>query len=115
MNESTSCCRVSVDEDLIHHATELLESENTALEQKAKLLSLLGNEVRLKIVRLFLSYEKLCVCDLSDILKMKQSPVSQHLRKLKDGAILVSKREGMTIFYSIEPSIHTKLQTIIEG
>ena len=58
MKESTSCCRVSVDEDLIHHATELLESENTSLEQRAKLFSLIGNEVRLKIVRLFLSYEK---------------------------------------------------------
>ncbi|HIE36504.1 MAG TPA: ArsR family transcriptional regulator, partial [Candidatus Omnitrophica bacterium] len=40
-----------------------------------------SKDFAIKIVRLFLCYEKMCVCDLADVLEMKQSPISQHLRK----------------------------------
>lgn len=115
MNESLTCCRFEIDDDLIKSAKSLLNDEREELNNKAKLFSLLGNDVRLSIVRLFLCYEKMCVCDLADVLEMKQSPISQHLRKLKDGAILNSKRDGMTIFYSIEESMKETLIKIIEG
>jgi len=115
MNDSLSCCRVAIDDDLIASAKSLLNDDAKSLNSKAKLFSLLGNEVRLKIVRLFLCYEKMCVCDLADVLEMKQSPISQHLRKLKDGGILKSVRDGMTIFYSIEEDISHTLEKIIEG
>jgi len=115
MNTSLSCCRLEVDDDLINNAKSLLKEDKTVLENKAKLFSLLGNEVRLKIVRLFLCYEKMCVCDLADVLEMKQSPISQHLRKLKDGAILENKRDGMTIFYFLKEDIKETLRKIIEG
>jgi len=115
MNAPLSCYRVKIDDKLIEGAKSLLKDDNSTLENKAKLFSLLGNEVRLKIVRLFLCYEKMCVCDLADVLEMKQSPISQHLRKLKDGGILKSKRDGMTIFYSIQTDISDTLKKIIEG
>ncbi len=115
MNESENCCRIDINNILIQNATILLQDEKNLLEQKSKLFSLLGNEVRLKIIRLFLDYDKMCVCDLSDVLEMNQSPISQHLRKLKDGGILVSKRNGMTIFYSVKPSIKEHLTNIVKG
>jgi len=99
----TSCCRLEVDTNLIEDAKARLEHYETYIEDQAKIFSLLGNEVRLKITTLFLEFERMCVCDLSDVLEMNQSPISQHLRKLKDGGVLVNKREGMTIFYSISP------------
>ena len=71
--------------------------------------SLLGSEVRLKIIYILLKYEKLCVCDISEILQMNQSPVSQHLRKLKDADILISKREGVLINYYVNSSYKTEL------
>jgi len=100
----TSCCRLEVDTDLIKNAKARLESYETYIEAQAKIFSLLGNKVRLKITTLFLEFDRMCVCDLSDVLEMNQSPISQHLRKLKDGGILISKREGMTIFYTIAPN-----------
>ena len=114
MNTPISCCRVEIDDNLIKNAKLFLKNDVTIVK-KANLFALLGSEVRLKIIKLFLSYERMCVCDLSDILEMKQSPISQHLRKLKDGGVLVSKREGMTVFYSIEESIKERLIKIIEG
>jgi len=102
INDST-CLRISVDKDKIDQGKEQLILKQDMFSKKEKLFSLLGSEVRLKIVYLLLTYEKLCVCDISDILEMKQSPVSQHLRKLKDAQILFSKREGLLINYYITP------------
>ena len=113
MND-TSCCRVDVDTDLIEEAKKCLASKEKYLSEQAKTFSLLGNEVRLKIMSLFLEFERMCVCDLGDVLEMNQSPISQHLRKLKDGGLLVNKREGMTIFYSINPAKRAMLEQVLK-
>jgi ArsR family transcriptional regulator len=44
---------------------------------------------------------------------MNQSPISQHLRKLKDVGLLENKREGLTIFYSIPQDKKEQLRKII--
>ncbi|MDF1880065.1 winged helix-turn-helix transcriptional regulator [Sulfurimonas sp. MAG313] len=85
------------------------------LQPSAQFFALLGNEVRLKIMHLFLEYERLCVCDLADILEMKQSPISQHLRKLKDANLLENKREGMTIFYFIKDTKRAQLKKVLNA
>jgi len=115
MKDSSSCCRIDVDANLIENAKECLAKNEADLFLQVKVFSLLGNDVRLKIVRLFLEFERLCVCDLADILAMKQSPISQHLRKLKDGGLLFNKREGMTIFYFINPQEKERLEALIKG
>lgn len=77
-------------------------SENAgAFGDLARVLELSGNEVRLKILYLLEEEGKLCPCDLSDILGMSVPAVSQHLRKLKDGNVIQSRRVGQTIFYSL--------------
>lgn len=115
MRKETTCRRLNVDTALIEAAKSLLNEQEETLQYKARVFALLGNDVRLKIMMAFLEFEKMCVCDLSDVLGMKQSPISQHLRKLKDAELLQSKREGMTIFYSI-PAMHKeRLASIIKG
>ncbi len=115
MKDENSCCRLSVDANLIEDAKACLVKNETQLLTQAKIFSLLGNDVRLKIVRLFLEFERMCVCDLADILEMNQSPISQHLRKLKDGGLLLNKRKGMTIFYFINPKEKERLERLIKG
>ena len=44
----------------------------------------------------------LCVCDLADILQITIPAISQHMRKLKDGNALQTRRSGQTIFYSLK-------------
>ncbi|WP_121626239.1 ArsR/SmtB family transcription factor [Poseidonibacter antarcticus] len=101
MKNDTTCLRISVDKDKIQRERNQLISKQAIFSKKEKFFSLLGSEVRLKIIYLLLNNEKLCVCDISDMLEMNQSPVSQHLRKLKDAQILISKREGLMINYYI--------------
>ena len=53
MDNSTNCCRVDVDESLLQNAKLTLSKEKKSIEHKAKIFSLIGNEVRLKIMFLF--------------------------------------------------------------
>ena len=56
----------------------------------------------MKILYLLEEESELCVCDLADILEMTIPAVSQHLRKLKDGNVLQTRRNGQTIYYSLK-------------
>jgi len=56
----------------------------------------------MKMLYLLEEENELCVCDLADILEMTIPAVSQHLRKLKDGNILQTRRNGQTIYYSLK-------------
>ena len=73
-----------------------------------QVLTLVGNDVRLKILYLLEEENELCVCDLADILEMTIPAVSQHLRKLKDGNILQTRRNAQTIYYSLKAE-HLKI------
>ncbi len=113
MKNDTTCLRIDVDKDKIEHEKQQLVLNQELFLKKEKLFSLLGSEVRLKIIFLLIRNEKLCVCDISDMLEMKQSPVSQHLRKLKDTGILVSKREGVMINYYISSEYKENLVLLL--
>ena len=74
------------------------------------ILSLAGNSVRFNILYLLDIEGRLCVCDLSDILDISISAVSQHLRKLKDKNLITSVKEGQVIYYSNDKSRTQMLQ-----
>jgi len=97
----TACTRLSADVEQIRHCKQQLKSACDAFYNLSGVLSLAGNEVRLKIVYLLHEEGHLCPCDLADMLGMSIPAVSQHLRKLKDGDLVQTKREGQTIYYSL--------------
>jgi DNA-binding transcriptional ArsR family regulator len=115
MTKFTACKRASVDTLMIESAQDMLETIENEIALRVKLFALLGNEVRYKIILLLFNVERVCVCDLADILQMNQSPISQHLRKLKDAGILENKREGMTIYYSIASEKKNEISAMLEG
>lgn len=115
MDRFQACKRSYIDIVMIESAQDMLDTLKTDITDKAKVFNMLGSEVRLQIIMLLLNIERVCVCDIADILEMKQSSISQHLRKLKDGGLLHSQREGMTIFYFIPSAVKPELEQIIKG
>ncbi|MEJ7691597.1 metalloregulator ArsR/SmtB family transcription factor [Daejeonella sp.] len=98
-----NCIRLFADEALIKECKGKLKSAEASFNILSQILSLAGNEVRLKILYLLEEEDGgLCVCDLADILEMSIPAVSQHLRKLKDANIIKPHRQGQTIFYSFK-------------
>lgn len=106
--EKNTCIRVYANEVQINTCRQKLKANGPSFEKLGKVLELAGNEVRLKILYLLEEEGSLCPCDLSDILGMSIPAVSQHLRKLKDGNIIESKRVAQTIFYSLKEE-HLKI------
>ncbi|MEB8329029.1 metalloregulator ArsR/SmtB family transcription factor [Flavobacteriaceae bacterium KMM 6897] len=100
--ERTVCIRLEADAKQIMNCREVVQELDTSFNDLANILSLTGNPVRLKILYLLNLEERLCVCDLSDILEMNVSAISQHLRKLKDRTIIYSQKEAQTVYYSIK-------------
>lgn len=103
-----SCIRILADKVQIKNCRNKLKENSKSFVQLSQILSLAGNEVRLKMIFLLEEEGELCPCDLSDILGMSVPAVSQHLRKLKDGNIIQNRKQGQTIFYSLR-SGHLKM------
>ena len=100
--ERTNCIRLEADAKQIMSCREVVQELDNSFDELSNSLSLAGNPVRLKILYLLNQENRLCVCDLSDILEMNVSAISQHLRKLKDRNIIYSQKEAQTIFYSVK-------------
>jgi len=96
-----TCIRLQADLQQINDCREKIKINSKSFVQLGQILALAGNEVRLKIIFLLEEESELCPCDLSDILGMSIPAVSQHLRKLKDGNIVETRKEGQTIYYSL--------------
>lgn len=96
------CIRELADIDQINNCKSKIEVKKNTISKLSYLLGLAGNDVRLKILYLLYEENELCVCDLSDILNMNISAISQHLRKLKDGNIVDIRKDGQTYFYFIK-------------
>ena len=112
--ENNSCIRQQADIKQIIRCKDTVSELSESFDHLANGLSLVGNSVRLKILYLISEEKRLCVCDLSDILGMNISAISQHLRKMKDRKLLETEREAQTIFYSLTAEYSTLLNPFFE-
>lgn len=64
------------------------------------LLKALANRHRLLIVCQLLNGER-SVGDLAEMLEVRDSTVSQHLALLRKDGIVIARRDGQTIWYSV--------------
>ncbi len=67
----------------------------------AELYRVFGDSTRIKILYALLENE-LCVQEISDLLNLSQSSVSHQLRILKDAKLVRFRREGKSMFYSLD-------------
>jgi SAM-dependent methyltransferase len=71
----------------------------------AGLFRLLGDDVRLRILRL-LDGERLNVTELTSILGIAQSGVSRHLGLLKEAGLVEERRDAGFTFFRLAPGLH---------
>ena len=108
------CSRQQADTEQLKRCKKTVSELDESIDYLANGLSLVGNSVRLKILFLLFEEKRLCVCDLSDVLGMNISAISQHLRKMKDRNLLKTEREAQTIFYSLTAEYATLLHPFFE-
>ncbi len=62
------------------------------------LLKAISNETKLRLVSLLIENE-LCVCELEEILHIKQATISRNLSRLKDANVVDVRRDKQRGFY----------------
>lgn len=69
--------------------------------EAAGLLKLLANENRLLILCRLAIAGEMSVGDLADAVDLGQSALSQHLAKMREDGLLVTRREAQSVFYRL--------------
>ena len=80
--------------------------------RSVQILKALGDETRLRIL-FVVRAEPLSVNEVLEVLEMGQSRVSRHLRILAEAGILDSQRQGLRVYYGINPSAEQLVQGLL--
>lgn len=78
------------------------------LAKIAEVLKTIGHPVRIEILSLLESHERLTENDIQEKIStdIEQSMLSHHLIKMKDKGVLKCEKEGLYVYYSLkEPNI----------
>ena len=115
MKLEITCTRAEANQKQLQNCMDTLGEMEGSFQKMTKLLSIAGSDVRLKILFLLNAENELCPCDLADILKMSVPAISQHIRKIKDAGIITSRRDGQTLYYSLNEDETDILNSIFKS
>jgi len=88
----------------------MLNIDSKRLELEARLLALLGQPTRLRLLYFLRDGEK-CACEITPVMREDQSVISRHLIKLREMGILDWRKEGVSVYYRIsEPRVFRILE-----
>lgn len=83
------------------------------IELVKEFFSILSEPNRIKILCLLWKNNKLCVCQISEALNLKQNLVSHHLSIFKRLNLLDSERVWTSIYYKINQEQYAKLKKLV--
>ena len=73
----------------------------------------LGHPVRLGIVLRLAEEPETCACDFAQVFDVSQPTISQHLKVLRDAGLVVTRRRGTQICYSLDPAAVRALDAVV--
>jgi ArsR family transcriptional regulator len=100
MREAVTCdCNV-IHKDIIDKVRVHMP-EDERLYDLAELFKVFGDSTRIRILWA-LAESQMCVCDIANLLDMKQSAISHQLRILKQARLVKYRRDGKVVYYSLD-------------
>jgi len=100
MEHPITCQECHVHRELQERAIQLMPDDEKLFEL-AEVFKVFGDSTRIRIMYALISGE-MCVCDITELLGMTQSAISHQLRLLKAHRLVKSRREGKSVFYSLD-------------
>lgn len=86
-----------------------------AAERLARRAKALGDPTRIIVASALASTDELCVCDLAWIAGRAENLVSHHLRALREGGLVSSRRDGKMVLYAVTDSGRAGLDALRNG
>jgi ArsR family transcriptional regulator, lead/cadmium/zinc/bismuth-responsive transcriptional repressor len=96
----TDCEITLIHEDRVREARACLIDE-AAAAGLAETFQALADPTRVRLISALMD-DELCVCDLAALLEMTQSAVSHQLRLLRNLHLVKNRKEGRTVYYSLD-------------
>ena len=93
--------------------TAIVEDDESALDDIASTLRVLGHPVRLRMLGLL--HDEMAVGQLAARLDVAQPVASQHLRQLRDHGLVQVRREGTHRLYSTDERRLADLRLFLDG
>ncbi|MGD8384600.1 MAG: metalloregulator ArsR/SmtB family transcription factor [Lysobacterales bacterium] len=81
-------------------------------DRASELMKTLGHKDRLMILCQLAEGEK-SVGEIAELLSLSQSPLSQHLSRMRKEGLVSTRREAQTIYYSIRSSKASRLIQVL--
>lgn len=78
----------------------------------ARIFKAIGDENRLHILGLLRNGER-CACKLLEDLQISQSTLSHHMKLLCDAGLVIGRKEGKWVHYSIDPNAAVEIQKLL--
>jgi DNA-binding transcriptional ArsR family regulator len=91
---------------------ESKKKKTNITEEDVEILKIMAHPIRLRIVNELSKHNTFNVSQLTKILEIPQSSVSQHLSKMK-GKVQKAERKGLEIYYSIRNNKATQIVGIL--
>lgn len=89
-----------------------LEKMQASAKNATDMLKLLGHPDRLMVLCQLKNGEA-SVGELSRLLDIKQSPLSQHLARMRHEGVVVSRRDAQTIYYQLSGDKVAQIVTVL--
>ncbi|OTG83188.1 transcriptional regulator [Acinetobacter sp. ANC 4558] len=81
---------------------------------QADFFKCLSDPTRLEIMKLVLSKENVCVCEITEQLALSQPKISRHLALLRNLSILLDQRKGQWVYYRLNPALPEWANAILD-
>jgi len=76
--------------------------------------SALSHHMRLRALVLLEQEGELCVCELTHALALAQPVISRHLAQLKEAGLLLSRRQGLWVYYRVSDKLPEWITQVIQ-
>jgi ArsR family transcriptional regulator len=87
----------------VMNSSPSISISETSVKRAAEIAKALGHPARIAILKL-LAERNTCFCgDITEILPLAQSTVSQHLKALKSAGLIIGEVEGVRTCYCLNP------------
>jgi ArsR family transcriptional regulator, arsenate/arsenite/antimonite-responsive transcriptional repressor len=70
------------------------------VKEFVKVMKAVSDPNRVKILKM-LQHRSLCVCEMQAALRIAQPTVSNHLKVLEDAGLVIHRKEGLWVNYSV--------------
>lgn len=89
-----------------------LEQMAQSADRASSLMKTLGHKDRLMILCQLADGEK-SVGQIADLLEISQSPLSQHLSRMRKEGLVDTRREAQTIYYSLKSGEASRIVEVL--